>query len=239
MSKDFRRVGVIIVAAGAGVRLGRGMPKALVRCAGRTLLELALDGVRASAVAGHISVVVPPGDTELRAIVHAHDPSGLTITAVDGGPSRPESVRAGLAALPGDVDIVLVHDAARALTPPHVFHSVVAAVRGGAAAVVPGIAVSDTIKVVDGNTVTATPDRATLCAVQTPQGFDAATLHGAHAAAREHSSVTDDAMLVESLGTPVTLAPGDPLAFKVTTPLDLMLAEAVVLQARAQAQEDQ
>lgn len=239
MSKDSRRVGVIIVAAGAGERLGRGMPKALVRCAGRTLLELALDGVRASAVAGHISVVVPPGDTELRAIVHAHDPSGLTITAVDGGPSRPESVRAGLAALPGDVDIVLVHDAARALTPPHVFHSVVTAVREGAAAVVPGIPVSDTIKVVDGNTVTSTPDRATLRAVQTPQGFDAATLNAAHAAAREHSSVTDDAMLVESLGTPVTLAPGDPLAFKVTTPLDLMLAEAVVLQARAQAQEDQ
>lgn len=238
MSEDSCRVGVIIVAAGSGVRLGRGMPKALVRCAGRTLLELALDGVRASAVAGHIRVVVPPGDTELRAIIDAY-PSGVTIAAVDGGSSRPESVRAGLAALPADVDIVLVHDAARALTPPHVFHSVVAAVRGGAAAVVPGIAVSDTIKVVDGNTVTATPDRATLRAVQTPQGFDAATLYAAHAAVRDHGSVTDDAMLVESLGTPVTLAPGDPLAFKVTTPLDLMLAEAVVLQARAQAQEDQ
>lgn len=234
MSVDPSRVGVIIVAAGAGERLGRGMPKALVLCAGRTLLEHALARVIASEVAGHIRVVVPPGDTELRSIVDALSHPHVTVNAVDGGASRPESVRAGLGALPRDVEIVLVHDAARALTPPKVFGAVVDAVHKGAAAVVPGIAVSDTIKVVEGNMVTATPDRTSLRAIQTPQGFDAATLLAAHAAAQDDSAVTDDAMLVESLGIPVTVAPGDPLAFKVTTPNDLMLAEALVLQARAQ-----
>lgn len=234
---DTSRVGVIIVAAGAGERLGRGMPKALVQCAGRSLLEHALDSVVASAIAGHIRVVVPAGDTQLRSIVDASTPPNTTLSAVDGGASRPASVRAGLDALPGEVDIVLVHDAARALTPPHVFHSVVSAVREGAAAVVPGIPVADTIKVVQGHTVTATPDRTSLRAIQTPQGFDAGTLRAAHAASADDSAVTDDAMLVESLGIPVTVTGGDPLAFKVTTPNDLMLAEALVLHARDHARE--
>jgi 2-C-methyl-D-erythritol 4-phosphate cytidylyltransferase len=215
------------------------MPKALVQCAGRTLLEHALDGVLASAVAGNIRVVVPRGDTELRSIVDAQNHPLVSISAVDGGASRPESVRAGLNALPSDVEIVLVHDAARALTPPQVFQSVVNAVRQGAPAVVPGIAVSDTIKVVQGNTVTATPDRASLRAIQTPQGFNAATLRSAHAVSRDDSAVTDDAMLVESLGVPVTVAKGDPLAFKVTTPNDLLLAEALIFHAREHAQEQQ
>lgn len=239
MPEDTFRVGVIVVAAGAGVRLGRGMPKALVQCAGRTLLEHALDGVLASAVAGHIRVVVPAGDTQLRSIVDTYVHPDVTVRAVDGGASRPASVRAGLDALPGEVDIVLVHDAARALTPPHVFHAVAGAVREGAAAVVPGIPVSDTIKVVEGTTVTATPDRASLRAIQTPQGFDAATLQAAHDASPDDSAVTDDAMLVESLGIAVTVAVGDPLAFKVTTPNDLMLAEALVLHTRDNAQEIQ
>lgn len=239
MSEDPSCVGVIVVAAGAGERLGRGMPKALVQCAGRTLLEHALDGVLASAAAAHVRVVVPRGDTSLRSIVEARVHPNVSISAVDGGASRTESVRAGLGALPGSVNIVLVHDAARALTPPHVFHTVVKAVRQGAAAVVPGIPVSDTIKVVEGDTVTATPDRTSLRAIQTPQGFDAATLQAAHAALRDDTSVTDDAMLVEALGIPVTIAPGDPLAFKVTTPNDLMLAEALVLQAREHVQEPQ
>lgn len=226
------RVGVVLVAAGAGQRLGHGMPKALVRCAGRTLLEHALAGVLASGIAHNVCVVVPPGDTELRATISALPQSRANITAVDGGADRPGSVRAGLAGLPEDVDIVLVHDAARALTPPAVFHAVVTAVAGGAAAVVPGIAVPDTIKVVEGGIVTATPRRTSLRAIQTPQGFDAATLRRAHSEAGSAENITDDAMLVESLGIPVTVTDGDPLAFKVTTPHDLMLAEALVRQAQ-------
>lgn len=233
MSEDPSHVGVILVAAGAGERLGRGMPKALVQCAGRTLLEHALDGVIASEVAGHIRVVVPPGDTALRSIVNSKHSHGIVISAVDGGASRPESVRAGIAALPGRIEIVLVHDAARALTPPAVFHNVVRAVAQGAAAVVPGIAVTDTIKIVEGNLVTATPDRASLRAIQTPQGFDAATLRAAHAESHEDTAVTDDAMMVESLGKSVSVVQGDPLAFKVTTPTDLLLAEALVHQFQA------
>ncbi len=230
---------MIVVAAGAGERLGHGIPKALVQCAGRTLLEHALDGVFAAAVAGHVRVVVPAGAAKLRSIVEAQRQPRVTVSAVDGGASRPESVRAGLDALPDDVDIVLVHDAARALTPPQVFRAVVTAVRNGAAAVVPGIAVSDTIKVVEGNTVTSTLDRTSLRAIQTPQGFDAATLRAAHGASRSDSVITDDAMLVESLGIPVSVGQGDPLAFKVTTPNDLMLAEALVHQARRYAREQQ
>lgn len=233
MSEDSSRVGVvgvIVVAAGAGVRLGRGMPKALVECAGRPLLQHALDGVLASGVAAHVRVVVPPGDTQLRAVLRAFAPEHVSLQAVDGGASRPDSVRAGLDALPDDVGVVLVHDAARALTPPHVFQAVVDAIAHGAVAAVPGINVSDTIKVVDGRSVTATPDRASLRAVQTPQGFDAATLRRAHESAG-HASVTDDAMLLESLGLPVIVTDGDPLAFKVTTPLDLMLAEVLLRDA--------
>ncbi|NJC21262.1 2-C-methyl-D-erythritol 4-phosphate cytidylyltransferase [Arthrobacter pigmenti] len=231
MSADPSHVGVVLVAAGAGQRLGRGMPKALVRCAGRTLLEHALEGVLASGVSHHVCVVVPSGDTELRAIIDSLPHGTATVTAVDGGASRPESVRAGLAGLTESIQIILVHDAARALTPPQVFRSVVNAVAGGAAAVVPGIPVPDTIKVVDEGIVTATPNRASLRAIQTPQGFDAATLRNAHAHAGVAENVTDDAMLVESLGIPVLVTDGDPLAFKVTRPHDLMLAEALVRQA--------
>lgn len=207
------------------------MPKALVQCAGRTLLERALDGVLTAGIARSICVVVPAGDSRLRSVLRDLPRSDVAVTAVDGGPSRPESVRAGLTGLPEDLDIVLVHDAARALTPPAVFRAVVAAVREGAAAVVPGIPVPDTIKVVDRGTVVATPHRASLRAIQTPQGFDAAVLRDAHLRSDHADTITDDAMLVESLGIPVTVTEGDPLSFKVTTPQDLILAEALMLQA--------
>lgn len=228
-------VGVIIVAAGSGQRLGRGMPKALVRCAGRTLIEYALDGALASGVARHICVVVPQGDTEISSIIDGMPHEGITVTTVDGGASRPESVRAGLAQLPADVDVILVHDAARALTPPSVFQNVVAAVAQGAPAVVPGIPVPDTVKVVQGTTVTATPPRASLRAIQTPQGFDAATLRNAHSLPDQAGNATDDAMLVEQLGVAVKVIEGDRMAFKVTAPHDLLLAESIVAHAQEAA----
>jgi 2-C-methyl-D-erythritol 4-phosphate cytidylyltransferase len=116
---------------------------------------------------------------------------------------------------------VLVHDAARGLTPSSLFASVAAAVAGGAAAVVPGLPVVDTIKQVDDSgTVVATPPRAALRAIQTPQGFRREVLDRAHAEAGTHA-VTDDATLVEALGLPVLVVPGDPRAHKVTTPEDV------------------
>src|SRR5699024_4745660 len=128
------------------------------------------------------------------------------VRVVAGGADRGASVAAGLAALPAAVDAVLVHDAARALTPPAVFHRVVAAVRHGHPAVIPGLPVSDTIKTVDTrDRVVATPERSTLRAVQTPQGFRRATLERAHREVGD--TVTDDAGLVEALGEAVLVVP--------------------------------
>ncbi|MHA7283146.1 2-C-methyl-D-erythritol 4-phosphate cytidylyltransferase [Arthrobacter sp. TMS2-4] len=233
-------VGVVIVAAGSGQRLGHGIPKARVLCGGRTLLDHALEAVLLSGVATAVVVVLPEDDAVLAAVVAEaagrtaalHAP--VPISAVAGGATRTASVRAGLDALPPTVGVVLVHDAARALAPPAVFRRVATGVAQGAPAIVPVLPVVDTVKVVDGGLVTATPDRAALRAVQTPQGFDADTLRAAHAgAAAAHPGITDDAMLMEALGHAVHVVEGDPLAFKVTTPLDLVIAEAVLAQRAA------
>lgn len=149
------------------------------------------------------------------------------VTVVAGGAERSDSVRAGLAACP-EAGLVLVHDAARCLTPPALFATVVGALRAGATAVVPGLPVADTLKRVDASShVVDTPDRAALRAVQTPQGFDARVLRRAHATGGD---ATDDAGLVEQLGLPVVVVPGDPLALKITTPFDLTLARHLVAE---------
>ena len=141
------------------------------------------------------------------------------MTFVAGGAERSRSVAHGLAALGDGVDVVLVHDAARCLTPPEVFARVIDAVRSGAAGAIPGLPVTDTIKVVDDRgVVTTTPPRASLRAVQTPQGFDRAVLDGAHASG---AAATDDAALVEQLGHEIVVVDGDARAMKVTTPADL------------------
>ncbi|MHA7180112.1 2-C-methyl-D-erythritol 4-phosphate cytidylyltransferase [Arthrobacter sp. MDB2-24] len=232
-------VGVVLVAAGSGQRLGQGIPKARVLCGGRTLLEHSLESVVASGIAASVVVVLPAGDAVLSAVVDQAGAAGVRtvrITAVAGGATRAASVRAGLDALPSSAAVVLVHDAARALTPPAVFQRVVAAVGAGAPAVIPVLPVVDTVKVVTGDVVTATPDRAVLRAVQTPQGFDARALRAAHASATASDpGITDDAMLLEAQGATVRVVEGDALAFKVTTPLDLVVAEAVLAARQAGA----
>ncbi len=211
------------------------MPKARVPCGGRVLLEHALDAVIASSVASVVVVVLPADDALLAAVVErAADLTGsrtpaVRIMSVAGGATRTASVRAGLGAMPASVRVVLVHDAARALTPTAVFQRVAAAVQDGATAVVPVVPVVDTVKIVDRNIVVSTPDRSTLRAVQTPQGFDVARLRAAHAGnGALDPTVTDDATLMESLGAVVHVVEGDSLAFKITTPLDLVIAEAVL-----------
>lgn len=216
------QVGVIIVAGGAGQRLGRGIPKAQVKFAGRSILEHALQGVLDAEIAAEICVVVPAGDSELRAAV-VRVSSATPVRVVDGGASRPDSVAAGLSGLGAGIGLVLVHDAARALTPPTVFRRVVDALRDGAEAVIPVIPVVDTIKTVDGGLVIDTPPRDTLRAVQTPQGFNLETLRRAHQ--QPGAAVTDDATLMERLGVPVRVVEGADAAFKVTTAQDLLLAE--------------
>ena len=236
------RIGVVVVAAGSGQRLGYGLPKAQVTLAGRTILAHALEGILASGVAERICVAVPPGDSVLRAVCSAAS-GQVPVTVVEGGSSRAASVSRALAGLGPGLGGILVHDAARALTPPEVFGRVVEALAAGAKAVIPAVPVADTIKTavpsgagqqaIAGEKVAGTPDRSRLRAVQTPQGFDAAALHAAHRSLAamgqlEAEAITDDAMLLESQGTEVFLVPGSPEALKITTALDLMTAEALV-----------
>ncbi len=191
-------------------------------------MRLAAEGLLASGVVDHVVVIVPSDEVEGAA---GQLPDNVQVVA--GGSERIDSVRSGILATP-DATIYLVHDAARALTPPELIARVVAEVQCGRPAVVPALEVVDTIKTVDilGG-VTGTPKRSELRAVQTPQGFDADLLRRAYAAAVEGDPATDDAGLVERLGERVRTIPGDPLAFKITTPLDLALARAL-----AGSQED-
>jgi 2-C-methyl-D-erythritol 4-phosphate cytidylyltransferase len=206
--------------------LAAGAPKAFVNLTGRPMLEHALDGLRNSGVVDAIVVAVPPKRTDQAKLVFGGD-----AIIVAGGADRTESVRLALAAV-GDAEFVLVHDAARALTPPSLIVRVVAALQSGHPAVVPALPVSDTIKAVDANgVVLGTPERSGLRAVQTPQGFQTELLRRAYERAGA-GGFTDDSSLVESIGTPVQVVEGDPLAFKITTPNDLLLAEAL-LEARA------
>jgi 2-C-methyl-D-erythritol 4-phosphate cytidylyltransferase len=213
-------VAAILVAAGSGQRLGADVPKAFCRVRNRTLLEYAY-----ARFADHLDIrdviVVAPADRldEAKALTGA--------VVVAGGATRQASVAAGLAALDADVDTVLVHDVARAFVPAAVIDRVVAAVAGGADAVIPVRAVTDTIKRVDDTRrVVDTVDRSALVAVQTPQGFRRSVLDAAHAAAAS-DAVTDDAGLVESYGGTVVVVDGADESFKVTHPWDLVVAEAV------------
>jgi 2-C-methyl-D-erythritol 4-phosphate cytidylyltransferase len=152
---------------------------------------------------------------------------GPSVMVVAGGATRQRSVALALADSPHDLDIVLVHDAARALAPVELIERVAAAVRGGHDAVVPVLPVVDTIKEVDGRgVVTGTVDRAVLRAVQTPQGFRRAVLEAAHAAAVD--DLTDDAGLAEKIGAEVFTVEGDERALKITRPLDLEIAELLL-----------
>jgi 2-C-methyl-D-erythritol 4-phosphate cytidylyltransferase len=217
----------IVAAAGRGERLGAEIPKALREVGGEPLLVHAVRGLWRSGDVHLVVVAAPPGSaSEVADLLRTAVPGAVT-RVVDGGAARQQSVAAALAALDPDTDVVLVHDAARAFTPPEVVRRVVQAVRSGDAAAVPVLPVTDTIKQVGGDdSVEATVDRTRLRAVQTPQGFRREVLERAH---RECAgAATDDAGLVEALGEQVTTVPGSDEAFKVTRPLDLLLAEALL-----------
>ena len=233
----------ILTAAGAGTRLGAGGPKALVEVGGRSLLRRAAQGLVDSGVVDHLVVTAPSEHVErFAAELAGLAGAGPGIRVVAGSSaSRQASVALGLRAALEDcprAGVVLVHDAARALTPPEVVRRVVAAVRAGHDAVVPALAVTDTVKEIAPagpagsgvEIVVGTPDRSRLRAVQTPQGFAVAALVRAHElgaarGAHEALAASDDAGLVEAAGGRVVVVEGDPLALKVTTPLDLALAE--------------
>ena len=202
----------IVVAGGSGRRFGGSkqyepLGDQRVIDVSRSVAETCSDGV---------VLVVPAEDVASEG-------------GVAGGATRSDSVRAGLAAVPDDADVVCVHDAARPLAPVALYHRVIDAISAGADAAVPCLPVPDTIKVVDTTTasgaiigdVTATPDRSTLMAVQTPQAFRAAALRAAHEGGGD---ATDDAALVEACGGRVVVVDGDLMARKITTPDDLAWA---------------
>jgi 2-C-methyl-D-erythritol 4-phosphate cytidylyltransferase len=250
VTRSVVRTAAVLTAAGSGSRLGLPVPKALASLDGTALVGHAARRLVASGVVDVVVVTVPDGHLDdVRAAVEAAlDDSSVPRVQVRctlGGPSRQASVAAALALLPPDVDVVLVHDAARALAPPSLVASVVAAVRSGHGAVVPALPVTDTITEVAPaggaggagaagaagrvEAVVGTPDRSRLRVVQTPQGFDRALLDRAHAAASgragdESLAATDDSSLVALLGEPVVAVPGHELAMKVTTPRDLAVA---------------
>jgi 2-C-methyl-D-erythritol 4-phosphate cytidylyltransferase len=217
-------VAVLVPAAGAGVRLGPGGPKALRLLAGEPLLVHAVRRVAAAASVRLIVIAAPPAEVEaVRELLAPVAP----VTVVAGGAERQQSVAAALAVVPAEIAIVLVHDAARALTPAALVEQVAAAVRGGLPAVIPVLPVVDTVKEVGpGEVVLGTVDRSALRSVQTPQGFRHDVLAAAHGAGLD--SHTDDAGMVEKAGVPVTCVPGSELAMKITRPLDLILAEALL-----------
>ena len=217
------KVVVILVAAGNGVRLRAGTPKAFAPLCGEPLLAHALRGVLGCAEVGHLVIVAPPSHLQQARNLAGQDPR---VDVVAGGSDRSASVAAGLAALHHDDGIVLVHDAARCLAPADLFARVIHAVRAGHPAVVPGLAVTDTVKVVDAEgRVLATPDRSSLRGIQTPQGFLREVLEHAHASG---GYATDDAGLVERIGGHVRVVDGDPRALKVTSALDLAVATALL-----------
>ena len=238
---------VVLVAAGSGERLGYGMPKAAVPLGGEPILLHALRGVVAAGVGSQICIALPAGHDGLRQLVDDFRlelaDAGPLLTVVDGGSTRADSVRSALAALEDGTEAVLVHDAARALAPEYVFERVVDSLAAGALAVIPAVPVVDTVKTVVATTgedskvapelVTGTAPREELRAVQTPQGFHLPTLLRAHQAAqaldeKEFAAVTDDAMLVEMLGVPVHAVRGSTQSLKITTPLDLIIAEGLL-----------
>lgn len=219
------RVAVVVPAAGRGERLGAGVPKALRPLGGRPMLVHAVQALSAAELVSQIVVAAPPTLVEVVSRL-----LGPGIQVLPGGAERLDSVRAALRALDDDIRVVLVHDAARPLTPPSLVDAVAAAVLAGAPAVIPVLPVTDTVKEVDADgRVIRTPPRAGLRAVQTPQGFRREVLEAAYAGMDDAvSAATDDASLVELLGLPVMTIPGADEAFKVTRPTDLLLAEAML-----------
>jgi 2-C-methyl-D-erythritol 4-phosphate cytidylyltransferase len=219
------RAAAIVLAAGAGRRLGAPDPKAFVTIGDRPLLAVAAAAAAASPAVELIVVTAPEGlearaEECLTSLVTPFD-------VVTGGNTRQASVRAALPALPPEIDVVAIHDAARPFAPPDLFTAVIAAVADGSPGAIPAIPVSDTVKRVQDGVVLGTLDRRELVLAQTPQAFRLDVLRRVHMEAIAGGvQVTDDAALLELAGHSVRVIPGDPQNFKITTLMDLATAEA-------------
>ncbi|MFM2429824.1 MAG: hypothetical protein RLZZ511_1037 [Cyanobacteriota bacterium] len=227
---------LLIPAAGSGKRMGSDRNKLLLDLRGRSVLAWTLLAAEQSQAITWIGIMGQPIDfPDFQAAI-----DGLALSKpvvlIQGGSTRQESVYCGLQALPEDADRVLIHDGARCLATPELLDRCAAAL-GQYDGFVAAIAVKDTIKVVDGAMqIQDTPDRANLWAAQTPQGFSVPLLKQCHDRGRvEGWEVTDDAALFERCGLPVHIVPGEETNLKVTTPVDLAIAQ-FILQERGSAQ---
>ena len=223
-----RDLAVVIVAAGKGERLGAAVPKAFFPIAARTLLSYAAE--RALAASGLIQLIVAAPheliDEARLTVENLVGDSRIRLDVVAGGDTRQGSISRALAVVDPDVDVILVHDAARAFAPTSVFDRVADAVREARRGVIPVEPVVDTIKRVSGDVVLETVDRTELRAAQTPQGFVAEQLLSAYASAE--ADHTDDASLMQSVGHSIGFVAGDASGFKITTPADVDRAYALV-----------
>ena len=221
---------VIVVAAGSGTRLGAALPKAFVDLAGQTLLERSVRSIILLPYPVQV-VIVAPADfvADAQAIAHKVAPGlDALVSVVTGGVTRHDSVAAGLAAVQASVQVVLVHDAARALAPTSVFADVDMAVQATGAGVIPTLPIVDSLKQVDvTGGILGIADRDLLRIAQTPQGFPRTELDAAYAAAGS-SDYTDDAATFAANGGIMTTIPGDEVAFKITTAWDLNRAHQVL-----------
>ena len=224
-----RDLALVLVAAGQGERLGAGVPKALATLANQTLLSHAVRN--ALKVDGLTELVVTAPEAHIEEFAEivigvANDAdTSADIKFVVGGVTRQDSISNGLDAIDAEDGVVLVHDVARSLTPASLFERVALAVQASGSGVVPIQPVVDTIKRIVGEQVSETVDRTTLGAAQTPQGFPLQQLRAAYA--NPAANFTDDAALFQSTGATVIHVPGEALAFKITTPDDLIRAEGL------------
>ena len=219
------RAVVILLAAGAGRRVGADEPKAFLTIGGRPILAVAAGAAAASPLVGSVVVTAPEGwEERARACVEG---CGVAAEVVTGGATRQESVRAALGALPSATRVVAVHDAARPFAPPDLFTTVIDSVSDETPGVVPVSSVPDTVKQIDAGRVVGTLDRSRLGLAQTPQAFDVGVLRAAHGqAAAAGVALTDDAAALERAGAAVRAVAGDPNNVKITTLLDLANADA-------------
>jgi 2-C-methyl-D-erythritol 4-phosphate cytidylyltransferase/2-C-methyl-D-erythritol 2,4-cyclodiphosphate synthase len=220
-----RDLAVVVVAAGLGTRLGADKPKAFVNLAEKTLLQHTLENIAGVGALEQVIIAVPAGHEAQTAELADRALAGASVRfdVVVGGHTRQESISNALSVVDENVNVILVHDAARALTPASLFERVAAEVRRSEVGAIPVMKIADTIKRVDGAVVRETVDRELLRAAQTPQGFIAADLIAAYAAAK--NDYTDDAALAQAHGIQVNSVEGDDRAFKITTAEDLAAAE--------------
>jgi 2-C-methyl-D-erythritol 4-phosphate cytidylyltransferase len=228
-------VWAVLVAAGRGERLGSDLPKAFVPLGGQPLLAESLARLDASELIDGVVVVAPPEWEEPAILCAAEIAAGKVSACVPGGETRSDSVRIGVAEVPPEAAVILVHDAARPLVDDAVVERVLAGIGAGFDGAVPALPIADTVKRAPGGVVAETLDRSDLVAVQTPQGFVAETLRRALAA--RDGSETDCSALVERAGGRIRVVRGDPRLLKVTTREDLARVESMLREPHGERRQ--